>query len=296
VILVACPACDRQYDVTHVPVGHRVRCVCDEIIRVGTQGSLQVRALHCSGCGGPLEGTEETCRWCGAKLSDADRGATTLCPKCFARLPDDARHCQACGVAIAPQALTPLPADKVCPRCRGELQIRSLGVADVIECSACGSLWLGVQVFEAVCRDAERRLDTFLLAKGEPPAAVPNSNQRYIPCLTCGQLMNRRSFRRGQRASGVVVDHCRDHGVWLDRDELERIASFLRTQGPGDAAAPAGTLPYLEVPYDAERARLRRRAEERALGGPVRWGGLPGDARGAETVLRIILKVADIFL
>ena len=46
-ILIACPTCDRQYDVTHVLVGERVRCLCDAVIEVGQQRSMQVRAMHC---------------------------------------------------------------------------------------------------------------------------------------------------------------------------------------------------------------------------------------------------------
>ena len=282
-ILIACPACARQYDVTGVPVGNRVRCACDAILHAGTGGSLEVRALHCSHCAGDVLAEEQNCRWCGAKLSAADRRETTLCPKCGARIEDHAQHCRACGVAIAPQALTPLPADKACPRCAGELQIRSLGVADVIECSACGGLWVTARVFEAVCRDAERRLDTFLLEPGaaSSPAAPPD--QRYIPCFACGELMNRRAFRHGERPSGVVVDYCRGHGVWLDRDELERIVAFVRRAAAGPAPGE-GLAPYLEPALDAERAHRRAHAEalDRTFG-----DGL-GDGRKVHTALVVL--------
>ena len=32
-------------------------------------------------------------------------------------------------------------------------------------------------------------------------------------------------------ASGVIVDWCGPHGTWLDADELERIAAFIRNGG-----------------------------------------------------------------
>ncbi|MEM7310111.1 MAG: zinc ribbon domain-containing protein [Planctomycetota bacterium] len=249
-ILIACPECARQYDVSHVPVGNRIRCLCDKVITVGSQGSLRVRALHCSHCGGAVEADEQNCRWCEAKLSDKDRRESTLCPQCFKRIEDDSRHCKSCGVAISPQALKALPEDKVCPRCKGELQIRSLGVTDVVECSACGGLWLTAHTFEAACRDAERDLDSFLLAKPKSEAPSPISDgqkQGYIPCFDCGELMHRRNFRHGQRSSGVVVDYCRGHGVWLDHEELERIVDFVRTQGGTPGSTGDGLLPYLEA-------------------------------------------------
>jgi Zn-finger nucleic acid-binding protein len=33
------------------------------------------------------------------------------------------------------------------------------------------------------------------------------------------------------RCSGVVIDVCRAHGTWFDRDELHRIVLFIRTGG-----------------------------------------------------------------
>jgi len=50
----------------------------------------------------------------------------------------------------------------------------------------------------------------------------------YAPCPQCGQLMNRVNFAR---CSGVVVDVCRGHGTWFDRDELREIVEFIRAGG-----------------------------------------------------------------
>jgi Zn-finger nucleic acid-binding protein len=262
-ILIACPTCDRQYDVSHVAAGGRVRCLCDAVITVGTQGSLRVRALHCSHCGGAVEADEPSCRWCSAKLTAKDRLASTLCPRCFARIEDDSRHCKACGVAIAPQALTPLPEGGACPRCKGALLIRALGAADVVECGDCGGVWLTAKTFEAVCRDAERKLDAFRLASadGLTNAAPEPPGRKYIPCLACGELMLRRSFRYGARPSGVVVDACRGHGVWLDQDELERVVQHVRrhARGAGEGGpADAELAAYLERPPGAARAAASR--------------------------------------
>ena len=126
---------------------------------------------------------------------------------------DDAKHCPGCGIEIRPQALTPLPEDRACPRCKRTLQHRALGISTVIECSVCGGLWLEARVFEAVVRDTERELDGFLSGL-HAPAERPRTldRQGYIPCLTCGELMLRRQFRHRSRASGVVVDTCRGHG------------------------------------------------------------------------------------
>ena len=50
----------------------------------------------------------------------------------------------------------------------------------------------------------------------------------YIPCVRCGKLMNRKNFGR---ISGVIVDECGAHGVWLDAGEMERIRQFILDGG-----------------------------------------------------------------
>ena len=46
--------------------------------------------------------------------------------------------------------------------------------------------------------------------------------------------MNRVNFAR---CSGVVVDVCKAHGTWFDRDELRRIVEFIRAGGLEQARA-----------------------------------------------------------
>lgn len=49
-------------------------------------------------------------------------------------------------------------------------------------------------------------------------------------------MMNRLNY--GQ-SSGVIVDRCRDHGVYLDASELRRIQAWVRAGGRLDAAQKA---------------------------------------------------------
>ena len=51
---------------------------------------------------------------------------------------------------------------------------------------------------------------------------------RYRRCPECGQIMNRVNF--GTR-SGVVIDQCKAHGVWLDNGELIHIMEWKRAGG-----------------------------------------------------------------
>ena len=73
---------------------------------------------------------------------------------------------------------------------------------------------------------------------------------QYVKCPTCGQLMNRMNFARH---SGVIVDVCKSHGTWFDRDELRQIVEFIGAGG-------------LDAARDKERAQLeleKQRLKER---------------------------------
>jgi len=51
---------------------------------------------------------------------------------------------------------------------------------------------------------------------------------RYIQCPECGKFMNRVNF--GYR-SGVVMDQCRQHGVWMDNGELIHLMEWKKAGG-----------------------------------------------------------------
>src|SRR6185503_17721444 len=82
-----------------------------------------------------------------------------------------------------------------------------------------------------------------------PTHAVGESSKvKYVPCPECKQLMNRINFAR---CSGVIVDICKGHGTWFDREELSRIVEFIR--GGGLEAARVREKEAIQE----ERRRLR---------------------------------------
>jgi Zn-finger nucleic acid-binding protein len=68
--------------------------------------------------------------------------------------------------------------------------------------------------------------------------------------------MHRLNFAK---CSGVVIDTCRPHGGWFDRDELQHIVEFIRGGG-------------LSVAREKEKAELEsaRRRLEAARNAPLR--------------------------
>lgn len=233
--LLSCDHCRRQLDVTNLEVGDEVQCVCDRVLVVGPPKEVTVRGHACGHCGGTISAADEDCSYCGAHLSPADRVETTICPVCATRLPNDSAHCKACGVELRAAAIPPIPRDGKCPRCDGKLRVHLTERAELIECSdGCGGIWCSRETFERLQRDSRRAAAT---GASDAPAeeiktslgAPAGAKRQYVPCPTCGDLMQRRMFRHEGRGSGIVLDVCRDHGVWFDADELQSALAFVRS-------------------------------------------------------------------
>jgi Zn-finger nucleic acid-binding protein len=73
--------------------------------------------------------------------------------------------------------------------------------------------------------------------------------------------MNRVNFAQ---CSSVIVDVCRAHGTWFDRDELRRIVEFIRAGGLEKAKARENAS------LEEERRRLKRAVQTERLGNPYR--------------------------
>jgi Zn-finger nucleic acid-binding protein len=138
------------------------------------------------------------------------------------------KHCQRCGAAAAIPKDTGW-AQRDCPRCRIQMSSLTIGSTAVRECEQCLGLWLDVASFEKLCADREQQSVVLGTASRAPTSAVRETNKvNYVPCPECLQLMNRINFAR---CSGVIVDVCKGHGTWFDRDELSRIVEFIRGGG-----------------------------------------------------------------
>ena len=189
---------------------------------------------RCPGCGAPAAADAVSCEYCGAAL------ATVTCPSCFAPMFVGSRFCSHCG---AEATRTQLDDDRslVCPRCLEDMPAIALGPTHVHECSACGGLWLDPVSMQKLCDAREEHAAVVsALAARIPRSASSPETVRYVPCPSCKKLMNRVNFAK---SSGVVIDVCKAHGVWLDRGELERVMGFVESGG-------------LAASRDRERERL----------------------------------------
>lgn len=183
---------------------------------------MEARVLRCSGCGASVPPDATQCPYCKAQL------ATVACSACFALVPLAASHCPGCGAAMAHRAASPATGAP-CPACAKPLASAKVGEVDVGECLACGGLWLDRAMFEQLGTSRERQ-GTVLGALPAPdqPQVVKLEPVQYRPCPACRQRMNRVNYAK---RSGVVLDVCKAHGIWFDKDELRRVLAFIAGGG-----------------------------------------------------------------
>lgn len=181
-----------------------------------------VESLHCPSCGAAVGPGDIRCPYCRSQL------ATVACPKCLAMVPLDAAHCPRCGAEIR-RAQEEAAGDLACPGCKAQLFHSSVGEAHLDQCHACGGVWVAQAEFDKMASDREERGEVLGVLPGAGPrGAITAEEVRYRPCPLCGKLMNRTNYAR---VSGVIVDVCRDHGLWFDRDELRRVLEFVQEGG-----------------------------------------------------------------
>jgi len=138
------------------------------------------------------------------------------------------RHCPHCGTAATQPKDAELSVLK-CPRCKIDMASVTIGATPMRECERCGGLWVEVAMFEKICVHREQQSSVLGAASRVPAHPTAEEEKiRYVPCPQCGQLMNRINFAR---CSGVVVDVCKGHGTWFDRDELREIVEFISGGG-----------------------------------------------------------------
>jgi Zn-finger nucleic acid-binding protein len=162
------------------------------------------------------------------------------------------KHCPRCGAAAVVPESTELQA-RPCPRCRDEMNSVAIGGTTLRECSKCEGLWVDIRSFEKICADREQQSAVLGNVSHVPANSSGTAKVNYVPCPECSQLMNRLNFAR---CSGVIVDVCKQHGTWFDRDELSRIIEFIRGGGLNASRAKE----KVEIAEERERLRQERLA------------------------------------
>ena len=191
------------------------------------------------------------------------------CSQCQAPLPDGDLKCAYCGSrndidlnGIHYHTVHESDVQRTCPRCSVHLETIDLkreGRFLIERCGKCSGLFFDPNELETLL-DATvntvyevnyKRLD----AVGRQQTKYPVS---YLKCPVCTQVMNRVNF--GAR-SGVIVDRCNDHGVWLDGGELHQLMEWMKL---------GGKLLDQQRQDERTREKLKREEEQR-----LKLAGMP---------------------
>ena len=163
------------------------------------------------------------------------------CSNCSAPLPANSIICEYCKTrndtdlrGIHWHTTHDIELARTCPRCNINLNTIDLKINGkflIERCAHCLGLFFDPQELEALLEacvsnvyDINRsKLDA--LNNQTSPASAPIS---YIKCPVCSNFMNRVNF--GAK-SGVIVNRCRDHGVWLDGGDLRHLFEWMKAGG-----------------------------------------------------------------
>jgi Zn-finger nucleic acid-binding protein len=189
---------------------------------------MPAETLNCPMCGAVASSDATRCDHCGARL------ATVACPSCFGMIFQGAKFCSHCGAAVARTEVAG-GKPKLCPRCRVAMDSVVIGNSALQECPRCEGLWADVATISQIYTDREKQSAVLgMAATLEDDRSGKLEKVRYLPCPVCQLFMNRVNFAN---CSHVVVDVCKPHGTWFDKDELRRIVEFIRAGGMDKARA-----------------------------------------------------------
>ncbi|GJM24816.1 MAG: hypothetical protein DHS20C16_12310 [Phycisphaerae bacterium] len=167
--------------------------------------------MNCTNCGAPLPPKSNRCTFCNT-LNDVDLRAVSQ------RDGGDRES-----------------GSRECPHCDEPLHIVQLDVADgfgIDRCLKCHGIFFDPGELEAIIEESVTHVYNVdyprLAALIEEEGVEADRQITYIKCPDCKKMMNRKAY--GSR-SGVIVDECRNHGVWLDGRELHLLMKWTKAGG-----------------------------------------------------------------
>jgi Zn-finger nucleic acid-binding protein len=125
----------------------------------------------------------------------------------------------------------PIPAPLVCPRDRRVLVPRVVEDTPLHVCDRCAGLWIDAAALQQLLADRIRMDGLALHPVAVPGEAAAPPVDAHIACLRCAAPCTRHTYAAAKK---LVVDTCREHGMWLDGGELAAIIRHERSP----AAAP----------------------------------------------------------
>lgn len=163
------------------------------------------------------------------------------CSNCKAPLPPGTLLCEYCGnrtdidlEGVHYYTTHENDTPRICPRCNIRLKSLDLKINGrflIDRCEKCLGIFFDPGELELLLDTTVNNvveinnLGLKAINEKREPDLYPVS---YIKCPVCGQLMHRINY--GAK-SGVIVDSCKSHGIWLDGGELRQLLEWTKLGG-----------------------------------------------------------------
>jgi Zn-finger nucleic acid-binding protein len=138
-----------------------------------------------------------------------------------------AKFCSHCGAKGSRVEVAGGEAQR-CPRCQVGMNTVTVGTTSLLECPRCEGIWVDVDTLNQISADREKQAFVATASTSTDEPLQLETAIRYVPCPVCHELMNRVQFAH---CSHVIVDVCKPHGTWFDKNELRRAVQFIRAGG-----------------------------------------------------------------
>ena len=144
-----------------------------------------------------------------------------------------------------------------CPRCEGKLVARKYEGIEIDTCNTCEGDWLDLEELLHIVENEEEPISREIAIKtlSQAFAGIPSEEHDVDElCPHCKTKMKPVNYTY---SSGIIIDQCRDHGVWLDKGELEKAQAHAEewkkkaAQNKDKWASMIGKVQKSE-PYDVE--------------------------------------------
>jgi len=191
------------------------------------EARAQDRRRLCAECGNTIEG-QGACQICESQTLKVSLNVETMiCKSCGNEVADEL-HCPICqaGHGTGEHA-------SVCPQCDVALVEQDWEGVRVLQCTECSGSFFPPRALETT-------LDKLRAACAIPDYAsvvqefkdrfqrkTPQA-LRYRGCPVCGEIMVRRNYGR---VSGVIIDICGPHGIWVDQAAFVGLTDFVSRGG-----------------------------------------------------------------
>lgn len=225
------------------------------------------------------------------------------CANCSAPLPTGSITCDYCGSrndvdlkGINYYTTNEPESERICPRCNIPLKTIDLKVEGTFlieRCDQCLGMFFDPGELEALLQATVKNVFVIdrtrleALGSGRRAEDYPSF---YINCPICGKMMNRINF--GAKSS-VIVDTCKDHGIWLDGGELRQLAEWMKAGGQLLDQERQEERKKQEA--KAELQLKKERAQSAAAGECSEYGGFRNYNYDVEDDLFDLLRRAAIF-